>query len=174
MSVMSDQDIALSKTKLIFISAIALLFVLLGMLLFAIPTPENTIFIKLAAGLCILVFGLIATYAIKKLKDPAPGLSISKEGFHDNSSASSAGFVPWDEVTDIREVIIASQKLISIVVSDPQKYANQGGLIAKLSKRVNIKLSGTSVNISASSLKIQHGDLIKTLLMYYQSSKVVA
>jgi hypothetical protein len=43
----------------------------------------------------------------------------------DNTSAVSAGLVPWTDVLEIRETKVANQTFINLVVKNPQEYINK-------------------------------------------------
>src|SRR6185437_9658806 len=84
---------------------------------------KTIIFISGLAG--ILFFGFVGFYLFKKLFDKKPGLIISNEGIVDNSGGLSAGFIPWSDIKEIKETIIANQKFISVIVKNPQHYIDR-------------------------------------------------
>jgi hypothetical protein len=159
-------EIKLSKAKLILMFLGCLMFVVLGVLFIKDPGKYKSIimrsptFIFIAGCAGVIFFGVIAFYLIKKLKDKSYGLIISEEGISDNSSGVSAGYIPWTDIILIRESKIVNQKLINIVVKNPQVYINRGkNLLEKRAMQMNYKTFGTPICISVNGLKINYNEL---------------
>ncbi len=175
---MQDTVIELSKTKLLLLALAALVFVVIGLWMFTLDTEaiENgrrlnnpTLFYSVAIA-AVLFFGAAGTWAIKKLFDKTPGLILSEEGFTDNSSGIAAGPIPWSEVTSVAESQIQRQKFVSIYVDDPEKYIEKASAFKKTAFRANMKIVGTPINITASSLKIKHKELLDLCQQYAAKS----
>ena len=172
-----EKIINLSKTKLIFLLVGSLAFVALGAWIFTADNQNTELLPKLASmtlaqgiGLfTILFFGVCTLFAIKKLFDNKPGLVINPEGIIDNSSGSSLGFIPWDDVIGVDQYQIERQKFVSILVSDPHKYAERGNSLQRMAHRANINLCGTPIVISANSLQVNHEQLLKLIGNHYEA-----
>lgn len=179
MQSLEERIIELSKVKIVLLLLGAIIFVVVGawFLTWDAQTIENACRFNsptLAYGIGVfsmLFFGLCGLVGIKKLFDKSPGLVLNSEGILDNSSGLSAGLIPWSEVVDIEQYQVRTQKFVSIHVKDPGKYANIGNALKKMANRVNIKMCGTPINISANSLKIGHEYLLKTIQEYYQKNR---
>lgn len=173
---LEDKEIGLSKIKVLLLTFGAAAFVLLGIWFLSMDaqTIENQrrfnspTLIYGVAIVSIAFFGLCCLVGIKKFFDRSPGLILSSTGLLDNSSGISAGLIPWEEVVGIGEYQVQNQRFISIHVKHPEKYENNGNLIKRMANRENIKMCGTPVNISANSLKISHGELLKLINEYYE------
>lgn len=114
----------------------------------------------LGLGLVSIVFGgFVCFKLIKKLFDDAPGLVIDSKGILDNSSAFAAGFIPWDEITTYSTWSAGWSKSLAVFVRNPDRYINRGGFIKVLVNRANYSMSGSSIYISAASLKIKFDEL---------------
>jgi len=108
----------------------------------------------------ILFFGIAAIFAFKKLNDNSPGLIISDKGVVDNSSGISAGFVPWTDITAIKETRVFNQRFINLVVKNPQNYiARQKSFIKRKFVQANYSSFGTAISISANGLKCNQSEL---------------
>ncbi|MDR2213783.1 MAG: hypothetical protein LBE21_09200 [Pseudomonadales bacterium] len=159
--------IALSKTKILLLIAGALGFVLLGYWMVQLGPAEagpqpwfSSLSLVHGIGMIsIIFFGACFGAALKKLIDKTPGLVLDSSGLHDNSSGISAGFVPWSDITGFGVWELDGQQILVVKVLDPQKYIARGGLIGRQLKRANLKLTGSSVTISATALKIDFAEL---------------
>jgi len=112
-------------------------------------------------GLAIILFsGLAGFILFKKLSDSSFGLIISDEGVVDNSSGISAGFVPWTDITAIKETRVFNQRFINLVVKNPQDYiARQKSFIKRKLVQSNYSSFGTAISISANGLKCNQSEL---------------
>lgn len=163
-------EIQLSKSKLTLLFLGSVVFVGLG-IWFVVNPPEisnpvlgnpTTIFIVGLAS--IVFFGFAGFFIFKKLGDKSPGLVISDEGVFDNTSAVSAGLVPWTDVLEIRETKVANQTFINLVVKNPQEYIDkQKSAFKRKLMQINYETYGTVIGISANGLKCDYRELKATL-----------
>lgn len=156
--------IASSKVKLVLLTAGALLFVAGGIWLFDIADAQRRyapVYVKGVSLLAIGFFGLCALYGLFRLFDGSPGLILDREGIIDNASAIAAGRVAWRDIRDIRVMSVSGQRFLALVVDDPGKYLGQGNLLRRFFVRMNYKLYGTPIFISAHSLRMKFEDLEK-------------
>lgn len=163
-------EIQLSKSKLILMALGSLIFVLLGIALIVNPSKYESFiirsptFIFIAGVLSVLFFGFMELFFLKKLQDRLPGLIISEEGIMDNSAGFSAGFIPWSDIINIKEVKIVNQKYIKIIVKNPQVYiSRQKSAFKRKAMQVNYNTWRTAIEITVNGLKINYNDL-KTIL----------
>jgi hypothetical protein len=162
--------IPLSKSKLVLMFAGAFAFVLMGMWFILRPPVISNPIIGNAtkmfiAGLAsIIFFGGIGLLLLKKLFDKTPGLIISETGIFDNASGASAGHIPWSDVVEIRETIVAGQHFVNVIVRNPQEYIDkQKNVFKRKLIQANYDSFGTAIGISANGLKCDYLEL-KTLL----------
>jgi len=171
-------EIALSKRKLVLMFIGSLIFVAAGFWFIKAPeTFTQTIFkpsptlITIIGYASIIFFGTCAVFIFRKLFDTKAGIIIDNEGIHDNSSGLSAGFIPWNDISNISTIEVSRQKLIMIEVSNPDDYINrQTNFIAKKASAINHKMYGSPISISAGSLKYKFDDLYYTLRKRWQQS----
>ncbi len=169
---MSIQEVEIpfnkNKQKVLFIvnSACALF----GIWLIVIqPKSLNTVFdtpseMYGGLGTWILFWGVCAYFVGTKLFDSSPGLIISNEGFTDNTTAISAGFVPWKDVSEIQESIIQEQKSICVIVKNPQDYIDrQTNALKRKTLEINYKKLGVIIRIYSLGLKSSYQE-VKELL----------
>lgn len=158
--------IASSKVKLVLLTVGAFLFVAAGIWLFDIADTQRryaSIYVKGVSVLAIGFFGLCGLYGLLKLFDGAPGLVLDREGIIDNSSGIAAGRVAWREIRDIRVMSVSGQRLLAVIVDDPEKYLGRGNVLSRLFVTMNYKLYGTPIFISSHSLKVNFYDLEKQI-----------
>jgi hypothetical protein len=165
----TDNDcvaVPLRKWKLLGLGLLAALFVAGCVWIVGFPGSRRwpPAVADVAVGIVGIVFfggGLVAI--VWKLLDGKPGLVVDAEGFHDNSSAISAGWVAWHEVLAITTSYVAGEQLITIHVRDPEKYIRRGNAIQRWFKRMNWKYFGGPIHISTIGLRIDF-DRLKALM----------
>ncbi len=116
----------------------------------------------------IVIFGALALFFFKKLFDKKPGLVFNNSGIVDNASAVAAGFIPWSEITGYDIFEMPQQKMLIIMVGDPQKYVERGNAVQQKLNQANFKMCGSPISISANALKINFAELISTFQQYQQ------
>ena len=163
-------EVPLSKQKLFLMLIGSIIFVTIGFW-FLISPPKisnpvlgNPVLIAITGLGSILFFGLGIFIFIKKLSDKSPGLIITGEGFTDNSSGVSAGFVSWRDLLEIKETVVFNQKLLMFIVKNPENYINrQPNPLKRKAMEVNYKSFGSPISVSANGLECDFNEL-KTLL----------
>ena len=173
--------IPLSKGKLLLSTLGAFAFVAIGFWFVLAPPSrtssslESTLFMVLGL-VAILFFGGIAILVIRKLFDSSPGLIIDEQGVTDNSGGLSAGQILWTDIEDISLLQIQRQRLILILVKNPQDYLDRqnNGWKRKL-MAMNYRQYGTPVSISTNGLKISFAELLEILkhhlATFYQETR---
>ncbi len=116
----------------------------------------------------IVFFGLGVLVGLRKLLDRRPGLVLDAKGLHDNTSGVCAGLVPWSDITGFSVFQVYGQRSLIVHVSDPRKYAKRGGIAGRVLRRINLKLCGSPVAITAQSLQIDFDDLIDLCQGYHR------
>jgi hypothetical protein len=163
--------IPLNKRKLVVLVLAALGFVVVGVMVWlladAIP-GLGSLLIKGAAVLVVGFCGLCGAYGLLKLFDTAPGLVLDQQGIIDNSSAVAAGRIRWDEITEIRFSTLEGQQFLTVQVANPKRFVEMGGFFRRMLNRANTWLVGSSINISASSLRISFDELTKQISEFYR------
>jgi len=130
-------------------------------------SPE---FIFVIGVIAILFFGICAVFISRKILDNKPGLVIDNLGINDNSSGTSAGFIPWKDIEAIKKITIVNQDMIMILVSNPEEYINkQTGFIAKKAMEMNYKSFGSPIFLSANSLKCNFDDLYNKITIRFHN-----
>lgn len=105
-------------------------------------------------------FGLCAVLIIKNLFDARPGLVIDAEGVIDNTNFTNAGLISWADITGIAEWRYNGQKMVVLVLRDPQCYLYRvPNALRRKGLLFNLNNCGSPVVISANSLKISYQDL---------------
>ena len=167
--------IPFSNSKILLLLFAALIFVALGIWLVSVAESERSNSQQLydyllfyGAGIAsLVVFGACAVVAVRKFFDDSPALVLNPAGLTDNSSAVSAGFVPWKVIQYIDIDHIQGQKFIAIVVENPEAYLARGNVLQRLLHRGNMRMTGTPINISSQALKIKHQNLLALISAYF-------
>ena len=180
MNSIDEKIIEFSKTKLVQIILACCVFVALGVWLFSIDDARirssrsfrfflnNPMYAHGLGLLAIVFFGFCGIILIKKLIDKKPGLIFNSSGFIDNASGVSAGFIPWSEVTGSQLLDLQRQRLLIIMVADPEKYAERGSLFKRTFNKANYKMCGSPIAISSNALKVDFSELVSLFNQYQQ------
>ena len=118
--------------------------------------------------LSIVVFGTLALFFFRKLFDKEPGLIFNSSGIVDNASAASAGFIPWSEVLGSQVFEMQRQKMLVVMVTDPQKYVDRGSALKRKLNQANYNMVGSPISISATALKTDFSELRSVFDEYHQ------
>ena len=116
----------------------------------------------------IAFFGLCALAGLRKLFDRKPGLVLNSSGIIDNSSAISAGLIPWTEIKGAEIFEVSKQKMLIIKVTNPEKYVARANWLKQATNKASQSMCGSSISISANSLKISFPELLSIFNQYQQ------
>ncbi|HEY0061341.1 MAG TPA: STM3941 family protein [Telluria sp.] len=140
--------------------ACSLLAFLAPLLVLRSPLPGAT-------AVAILGFGFLSVCAIFfsiKLMSSAPMLVIDDTGLTDNSSAVSAGFLLWREISRVEIVSFIGEEMLSIHLVDAEGFLSRINPFKRALMRINAKLvGGALVNLSMRSLVIDRQTLLAAL-----------
>lgn len=164
---MNKIEIPLSKTKLLFGIAGSILFVVLGLYLFTTIADQQTRFnptlVKGIGLASILFFGATGIYGTVKIFEKSVGLTIDDNGIIDNTNASSIGLIKWADITEIRTEQVMSTKFLLIFTNDPNGILEKVGGMKRKLMAGNMKMYGTPLSITSTTLKYDFADLEKLL-----------
>ncbi len=166
--------VPLSKGKGVLHLLGAVAFVAAGIWIWSIADVQTRYHpqrMKAAAVVGISFFGLCALYGLFKFFDTRPGLIIDDQGIVDNSSAVAAGRILWDEVVALNVGETAGQRFITIMVKDPEKFVARGGFFSKMLRVANANMTGSPINISATSLGLRFEELCQILTAALEKHK---
>ena len=179
MNSIDEKIIELSKTKIALAILGSCAFVAIGVWLLSLDESSiqsissfrlffnNPIYVYGFGFVSIAVFGILALFFFRKLFDKKPGLIFTNSGIIDNASAVSAGFIPWSEVIGSEIFEMQRQKMLIIMVKDPEKYVDRGNAVQRTLNKANYKMCGSPITISANALKINFSEL-RALFDQYQ------
>ena len=166
---MNKVEIPLSKTKLTLTILGAFSFVLFGTLFiinpdkFVSPFLQNPEIVKIVGIIGVSLFSTLGIYGIKKLFDKKFGLTVDENGITDNTNASSVGLIKWNDITEIKAEQIMSTKFLLIFTNDPHKILEQTSGMKRKILQGNMKMYGTPISITSTTLKYKFDDLNKLL-----------
>ena len=175
-----EKIIELSKTKIALAILGSCAFVAIGVWMLSLDEESirsgrsfrlflnNPMYVRGLGLLAIGLFGLLALFLFRKLFDKKPGLVFSDSGIVDNASAVAAGFIPWSEVIGSRIFEMPQQKMLIIMVKEPEKYIERGNAVKRKLNQANHNMCGSPISISANSLKIDFAELHSLFDQYQQ------
>jgi uncharacterized protein YneF (UPF0154 family) len=178
MSPTATLSIPLSKKKIIKMIVISLVFTCIGCwMLIAQPQSSNVIlnspFIKYPSAVLSVLMGILGGYFFfQKLQDNRPALILAPDGITDNSSAISAGFIPWSDITEVTSIKVSGQKMVVIQVHNPEDYIQrQASTFKQRIMRTNYTRFGTCIAFSPSTIDIKFEDLLTELQQRFSNSQ---
>lgn len=176
MSAIDEKIIELSKKKILLLILVSCAGVALGVWLFSLDAATiqshrrfNSPPLVHGIGVAsIVLFGLCGIFGIKKLSEKKPGLILNSYGVIDNSSAISAGLIPWNEIVGVEIFEMRKQKMLIVKVKDPKKYIERGNRLKQTLNNANFKMCGSPIAITSNSLKISFSELLALFSKYQQ------
>lgn len=118
---------------------------------------------QIVAVLGWVMCGLVVWFCIKRLVKPAPALILNQSGIFDNSSGVSGYFLHWEEIDSIFISSIRRQRFLAIRLKAPELFLSRQSAMKAAAMRMNIKLVGAPVNISANTLPLKLEELMAVI-----------
>ncbi len=174
---MNKTEIPFSKKKSLLMLLGAIIFVAIGVWFAAYP-PSNPprlspIIIQILGIVTLLFFGMGVIVCIKALITKKIGLTIDSSGILCDWGKASVGFVPWEDIVDVKDYYINGQGIIMIIVNNPQKYIDrQKNAFLRRTANMNYNLYGTPVQISTSLLKCDFDELYNLLKVELEEYRI--
>lgn len=170
------QVVLLSKGKNLGLLLIGIMFVAIGFWMLSIPDADieaqrrfNSPWLVHGLGwVSVIFFGLCSLVAVRNLFSPRPGLVLDREGLTDQSSGLAVGFVPWRDIAGLEPCVIQGQKMLVVLLKNPQAYVDKGGPLRRQLYRMNLGLVGSPFAISSNSLKLGFDELVVLCTRYYE------
>ena len=95
---------------------------------------------------------------------------VDKNGITDNSSAIALGFIPWDNIANIKIETVeyqgGTQKFISVILVDEEAAINNVSPLKKPIILANMKLGYSPVNIPLTTTGISAEEFYEKLIAY--------
>lgn len=118
---------------------------------------QHTVLIAIIA-IIILIVCLFIMFSKK------PALIINKKGIRNNTSITGKSFIPWDDITGFKETDDSGiQKILLVMVNDPDKYIKKIGSSAGNMYRDYLETFGTPIVINTNNFKTENSYLINAL-----------
>ena len=181
--------IPLSKSTLLLVFGIDVLFVVLGLWLIVVhPTRDMHPIFKhpnaiVAVGcVTILFFGFFACYSLFNLLGNKPALIVSKTGLIvNNCSPVARGKILWSDVYDITVFESVKRhhwdskelKWVCLHVRNPEEYiSRQKNISRQRWMRRSLEACGTPIAITSYGLSVSFDELLEVLNEYYAKSQL--
>ena len=163
-------EIYTSKKKAILGLIGSIIFVALG--IWMILDIDNSLLIRVVGIVSVLFFGLGIFIGIKRLIKSEIALIIDNKGLNVNPKKSLTEFIEWDNIIGFKEIKIKSQRILIIVVKNPEKWIEkETNTFRKKLMRFNLNNYDSPFNIAAASLDISYAELNDKLNRYFKEHK---
>lgn len=117
----------------------------------------------------LVLLGAFALWILKKLFDESPGLQFVKDGFIDNTNMFSMGYIAWKDVTGIEVRQIQNQKLIYVLLQDPEAYISKCNALKRTLLRFSMNLGPSPVTIVSTSLELDFHEVLNITRKNYET-----
>ena len=175
---MKTVEIPIKKTKIILYIFVSIFFTVLSTLFiiypdtFVSPFVRDPILIFIAGLVCTPICIVFTFYIVKKLFQTTMGLIINEEGIYDNSAGIPAGMIFWKDIKYIENYKISSQKIIRIIVKNPNDYIErQTSYFKRKLFAINQKHYGSPIQLSEKVLAINFDELYELLQSKFSEYK---
>ncbi len=159
----TSTNIKTSKLKLLSLILIPIAFIAYSIYKLKIDASEFDLF-SFMFNILFLTIGILAgIYGIRKLLDKSPALTINENLIFDNASFVSVGQIDLIDIINLRITKIQSQKFLVIEVSDNDKYSQRGNWFIVYCRKINIRLTGSPINIPSQSISIKIEELLNLI-----------
>ncbi|MDR1007991.1 MAG: hypothetical protein LBL65_05455 [Campylobacteraceae bacterium] len=167
--------IPLSKSKMILLFTVSVLFITIGYWVFGLDTAYiesnrrfNNPFLVHGIGLMSAILGVFCVIAIvRRLADPAAGLIMDEFGITDNSAAFSLGLIPWSDISGFEICQVQWQRFLCILLKDPDAYISKLGIVKQALLKANRRIVTSPVAINSNSLSISFDELVTLIEQYF-------
>lgn len=131
---------------------------------FIFPMLPGFMELKISAVSVIAVLTIWAVYLIiQQSSNTSPALTIDEEGITDHSNAAIVGFIPWHDITAIKQHSdIFKRQLIVLMVKSPNEYIDRSPTM-RSSRQNQDKQFGSPIVIAAGNLQFDPLQLISIL-----------
>ena len=155
-----------SIAKLVRLYILSIVFVLMGALLIivgfkidiGIDFSTNRFYGHLYVGVVgissCLFFGLCGIYIIKRIIIRKPSVIISEDGFTDNASGISVGFLKWSEIKGFQVYDYMGQKFLGIEPIDIEGTLKKVSKVKRIFLNMNKSLGTAIINIPQNTINM--------------------
>jgi len=123
------------------------------------PWVQSWLGFRIALYFCILSLAVFAVFFALRLLWTAPMLVIDDQGFTDNASAASAGFIAWREIDRIEFTTVLQQEYLAIHAVDVDSILARCNRLKRALMRINGKLAGTPFMLPMQGLNLSREQL---------------
>lgn len=173
-------EIRLNKLRIARLMLGSAVFVAIGVwMLIHEPQVKNGVMNQpvvkaILATSALVFFGASFLIYLVKLINTKPALIIDDIGITDNTSFTSGGFIPWNDIDGFKHLTIQKQHFLAVLVKHPEQYLHRtGNLLVKKSMQWNLKQFGTPVTIPTRMMKTGSDELYTLLSGKLQARKNV-
>ena len=118
----------------------------------------------------LLFFGLGTIVIVWKTFGP-PLLILTAEGFTDNSTASPAGFIPWEAVSRLAIVEIMRQTFITVYLEDTGAYLDTLSPLKRNGAKNDIAMGYGPINIALLGTGMRPEDVLSRMMEFWTVSR---
>lgn len=164
-----------SKPKLLFLSVIAILFIVEGIWLIDLsylPGAFAPNSMRVIAAILICFFSVPLYVYGSKIFSNKPAYIIRPEGYTDNAGFVKHRFIPWDNVTDIHIYLQQitgflsfryNNKYVIVNIKDNENYLSHFGRLKKMWLNMKCRFYGTPLLLNTSGMNIKPQQLYRLL-----------
>ena len=115
----------------------------------------------------LLFFVVCAPVFVWQLFDARPRLTIDDSGIEDRTLG--LGLIPWDEIADAYRATVDGQEFISLVMRNPEQWAERRSTLQRALVRASRKLGFTEVNLNLGGVNANSSEILDLILKRVRS-----
>lgn len=162
---MEDMVIKQNQNKQFKLVLLGLVMAAISVFVLIMGVNESDIRFTIIGGIGTMFFGACFAIIIRRFLKPTDILIVDRNGITDHSTATSVGFISWEDIKDIFITRCLSQRSISIKLKNTSKLLSHMTLTRSIYNRLNARVSsGAQISITLQSTDVDINEIVKMML----------
>ncbi|HUR66392.1 MAG TPA: STM3941 family protein [Chitinophagaceae bacterium] len=138
--------------------------ILMAVGIWYLVTPLFNAQLQFSGYFFIFVSIILASYSVKRLTSNKPGFLIDMKGIQGYSGTFYFDPILWSDISKVKITKVLWQKLIVVIINDPQAYINkQENVFKKLPMNLNDVFLNSPICINTEELNISVDELFELI-----------
>ncbi|WP_346913363.1 STM3941 family protein [Clostridium sp.] len=160
---MNEVIVKEDKKKGIKLLILGFIMMIVSIYVLIIGITEIKIIYSIIGTISTIFFGICFIFLIVSILDNNPILLIGEDGITDRSTASSVGFIAWQEIRSIYVQKSFNQKFIGISIYDLNNFMKRISPIKRIIIKINLMLNYAPLSISLDTADMEFNDVLSLL-----------
>ena len=152
-----------NKKKVIKLIILGIIFLMVGTYTLVMGLIAKELFYAISGVIITVLIGTSLLFTVKTFIAQTPLLLIGKDGITDTSTASSVGFINWQEIQSINVQKSFGQEYIGITVYDLNKLMKRISIVKQVAMKANLIFKYPPVAISLLTADIELNEVVSIM-----------